>query len=222
MGSMPHWFAKTKEMAAFDRYFSTTDVDDKGLLDRYLAALGRMGTNDYFGRSDALDNEWRARADNSLLLRVSLDEHFRGDWIHHLYPTDATTYGSVGGRFWPQVPSQDVIDRLRAGVVFAIHKAMGDTELANLGLDQDYRDRLWKAERDNSIDVDDGIRGIALSWNCVAPAGDDFFEVDALRGPTVVEFAIATPRPFGHATVMGMADDLRAGLIAFAPPSPES
>ena len=40
MGSMPHWFAKTKEMAAFDRYFSTTDVDDKGLLDRYLAALG--------------------------------------------------------------------------------------------------------------------------------------------------------------------------------------
>jgi hypothetical protein len=221
MGSMPHWFAKTKEMAAFDRYFSTTDVDEKGLLERYLAALGRMGTTDYFGRSDALDHEWRGRSDNSLLLRVSLDEHFRGDWIHHLYPTDSAKYGSVGGRFWPQVPSQDVIDRLRAGVVFAIHKAMGDTELVNLGLGPDYRDRLWKAERDNGIEVDDGIRGIALSWNCVAPAGDDFFEVDALRGPTVVEFALATPRPYGHATVMGMADDLRAGLIAFAPPSTE-
>jgi hypothetical protein len=222
MGSMPHWFAKTKEMAAFDRYFSTTDVDEKGLLDRYLQALGRMGTSQFFGRSDALDNEWRARPNNSLLLRMSLDEHFRGDWIHHLYPTDPTTYGSIGGRFWPQVPSQDVIDRLRAGVVFAIHKAMGDTELVNLGLTQDYRDRLWKAERDNGIEIDDGIRGIALSWNCVAPAGDDFFEVDALRGPTVVEFALATPRPFGHATVMGMADDLRAGLIAFAPQQTES
>ncbi len=138
------------------------------------------------------------------------------------FPTDPKRYGSVGGRFWPQVPSQDVIDRLRAGVVFAIHKAMGDTELANLGLREEYRDRLWTAERDNGIEIDDGIRGIALSWNCVAPAGDDFFEVDALRGPTVVEFAIATPRPYGHATIMGMADDLRAGLIAFAPPTSES
>jgi hypothetical protein len=222
MGSMPHWFAKTKEMAAFDRYFSTTDVSDKELLGRYLQALGRLGGAQFFDRSDALDHEWRARSNQGLLLRVSLDEHFRGDWIHHLYPTDPQTYGGIGGRFWPQVPSQDVIDRLRAGVVFAIHKAMGDTELANLGLGPDYRDRLWTAERDNGIDVDDGIRGIALSWNCVAPAGENFFEVDALRGPTVVEFAIASPRPFGHATVMGMADDLRAGLISFAPPAKES
>jgi hypothetical protein len=146
---------------------------------------------------------------------VSLDEHFRGDWIHHLYPTDPAKYGDVGGRFWPQVPSTDVLDRLRAGVMFAIHKALGDPELDALGIDADYRDRLWKSERDNAIAVDDGIRGIALSWNCVAPAGENFFEVDALRGPTVVEFAIASPRPYGHATVMGVADDLRAGLLSF-------
>ena len=31
--------------------------------------------------------------------------------------------------------------------------------------------------------------------------------------PTVVEFAIATPRPYGHGTIMSMADDLRDGLI---------
>ena len=31
-----------------------------------------------------------------------------------------------------------------------------------------------------------------MYWNCVAPAGENYFEVDALRGPTVVEFAIAT------------------------------
>jgi len=42
MASMPNWFAKTKEMAAFDRYFSTRDVDEKELLNRYLKALERL------------------------------------------------------------------------------------------------------------------------------------------------------------------------------------
>jgi hypothetical protein len=217
---MPHWFAKTKEMAAFDRYFSTRDVDDKGLLDRYLRALGRLDDQGgFFTSSEALTTEWSSLANPGLMLRVSLDEHFRGDWIHHLYPTNPVAYGDIGGRFWPQVPTVTVLDSLRTGVMFAIHKAMGDTELVNLGLPERYRERLWKAERDNGIDVDDGIRGIALSWNCVAPAGDDFFEVDALRGPTVVEFSIATPRPYGHSTVQGVGDDLRAGLITFGPES---
>jgi hypothetical protein len=214
---MPNWFAKTKEMAAFDRYFSTRDVDEKALLERYLAALRRMQGDDYYSRADALEHEWQGLANPGLQLRMSLDEHFRGDWIHHQYPDDPAAFADQGGRFWPQVASQDVIDRLRAGVVFAIHKAMGETELVNLGLAQEYRERLWKAERENGIDTDDGIRGIALTWNCVAPAGEDYFEVDALRGPTVVEFAIATPRPFGHSSVMAMADDLRTGRISFAP-----
>jgi hypothetical protein len=218
MGSMPNWFAKTKEMAAFDRYFSTRDVDEKTLLDRYLRALTRLQSADYYSTADMLQTEWHGLSDNALRMRMSLDEHFRGDWIHHQYGDDPATFGELGGRFWPQVPSHDVIDRLRAGVAFAIQKAMGDTELANLGLPQEYRERLWRAERDNGIDVDDGIRGVALSWNCVAPAGDNYLEVDALRGPTVVEFAIATPRPFGHSTVMAMADDIRTGRMSFVAP----
>jgi hypothetical protein len=213
MGGMPNWFAKTKEMAAFDRYFSTLDVDEQALKTRYLTALGRVHAAKYFDRSDALDNEWQALPDRERRLQLSLDGHFRGDWVHHLYPDDEETYGAIGGRFWPQVPSTDVLDRLQAGVIFAIHKALGDDELAALGLPQAYRDNLWTAERENGIAIDDGIRPVALSWNCVAPAGENFFEVDALRGPTVVEFAIATPRPYGHGTVMGMADDLRAGRL---------
>ena len=106
-----------------------------------------------------------------LRTRMALDEHFRGDWIHHQYPDDPLQFGDIGGRFWPQVASHEVIHELRAGVAFAIHKAMGDTELANIGLPPEYRERLWKAEVENEIDVDDGIRGIALSWNCVANAG---------------------------------------------------
>ena len=217
MASMPNWFAKTKEMAAFDRYFSTRDVSDKELLDRYLRALGRLQLPDFFSSAEALQHEWAGRRNAPLQMKMSLDEHFRGDWIHHQYPDDPFTYGEVGGRFWPQVASHHVIHQLRAGVAFAIHKAMGDTELANLGLSEEYRERLWTAEVENDIEVDDGIRGIAMSWNCVAPAGDDYFEVDALRGPTVVEFAIATPRPYGHSTVTALVDDLRTGRLSLAP-----
>ena len=210
---MPNWFAKTKEMAAFDRYFSLVDVEESTLRDRYLRALHRLRGAKYFDQSDALDTEWAGRPNRDRDLKLSLDGHFRGDWIHPLYPSDPATYGGTGGRFWPQVPSVDVLDRLRAGVVFAIQKALGDSELASLGRSQEYRDRLWTAERENEIPIDDGLRPVAMSWNCVAPAGENFFEVDALRGPTVVEFAIATPRPYGHGTNMSMADDLRDGLI---------
>lgn len=213
MGSMPNWFAKTKEMAAFDRYFSLIDVDEQELRNRYLQALDRLRVDKYFPQSDALDTEWAGRPSLDRDLKMSLDGHFRGDWIHHLYPTDPDQHGAKGGRFWPQVPSVDVLDRLRAGTVFAIHKALGDRELDSLGRSQDYRDQLWTAERENDIPIDDGIRPVAMTWNCVAPAGENFFEVDALRGPSVVEFAIATPRPFGHGTIMQMADDLREGLI---------
>ena len=219
MGSMPNWFAKTKEMAAFDRYFSLLDVDDKGLLDRYQQALQRLDSKaDYYNASDALQHQWRNKPNLQHEMAGSLDAHFRGDWIHLAFGRDPKAAG-VGGRFWPQVPSSRVVELLRLGTIMAIHKGMGDTELANQGLSEDYRYRLWKAERENDIDFDDGIRGIALSWNCVAPAGENFFEVEALRGPSVVEFAIATPRPFGHGSVMGIAEDAEAGLIALRPPS---
>ena len=175
MGSMPNWFAKTKEMAAFDRYFSTRDVDDKGLLDRYLEALERAAGSRLL--------QPRRRARPRVARRGRTSRHPHADGARRALPRRldpppvprrSRQFGDVGGRFWPQVPSHEVIDELRAGVVFAIHKAMGDTELANLGLAEDYRERLWKAERrQRASTIDDGIRGIALSWNCVAPAGDE-------------------------------------------------
>jgi hypothetical protein len=223
MGSMPNWFAKTKEMAAFDRYFSLLDVDEKGLLERYGQALRTLDARaDYYNDSEALQHEWRAKPNLRQEMAGSLDAHFRGDWIHLNFGRNPKA-AEQGGRFWPQVPSSRVVELVRLGTTMAIHKAMGDTELANLGLSADYRYRLWKAERENDINFDDGVRGIALSWNCVAPAGENFFEVEALRGPSVVEFAIATPRPFGHGSVMGIAEDAEAGLVALGPSTgPES
>ena len=213
MGSMPNWFAKTKEMAAFDRYFSTRDVDEKTLLGRYQQALARMPRTDFYKRADSLDAQWAGLANQNIQTKLSLDRHFRGDWIHHNYPDRSDEFGDQGGRFWPQVASSKVIDELRFGVIAAIHKAIGETELINLGVPDDYREELWVPEVDNGIEIDDGIRGIALSWNCVAPAGENYFEAEALRGPTVVEFAIATPRPYGHSTINALADEIGAGRI---------
>jgi hypothetical protein len=173
-----------------------------------------MPRNDFYRRADALDTQWAGVANQGLLTKMSLDRHFRGDWIHHNYPDHPDEFGGEGGRFWPQVPSSKVIEELRFGVIAAIHKAMGDTELRNLGVPDDYREELWVPEIENGIDIDDGIRGIALSWNCVAPAGENYFEAEALRGPTVVEFAIATPRPYGHSTINALAEELGAGRIA--------
>jgi hypothetical protein len=51
-----------------------------------------------------------------------------------------------------------------------------------------------------------------MSWNCVAPTGDDYFEVDALRGPTVVELAIATSRPYGRGAVMPLVEEYELGV----------
>src|SRR5262245_53783933 len=116
MGGMPNWFAKTKEMAAFDRYFSTHDVDEQGLKDRYLQALGRVQVSKYFDQSDALDDVW-AGPDRALRTHMALDGHFRGDWVHHQYPGHEAQFGPIGGRFWPQVPSTDVLDRLQAGII---------------------------------------------------------------------------------------------------------
>jgi hypothetical protein len=214
VGSMPSWFAKTKEMAAFDRYFSTRDVDEKGLLDRYLAALDRLKEPVFYRQSDALQNEWRSMANRDFAIQGSLDAHFRGDWVHKLFdPNNRNRFWKIGGRFWPKVPSIKVVKELRKGTILAIYKAMGDTELINLEISDADRYEIWTAERENRIDIDDGIRGIALSWNCVAPAGSVFFDSEALRGPSVVELAIATPRPYGYATTTGISQEARTRIL---------
>jgi hypothetical protein len=216
MGGMPNWFAKTKEMVASDLYFSLRSAkDEQDLAERYRQALVRLQDRVYYSRSDALSNtttkNWKP-AD----AQHALEGHFRGDWIHPLYgkvPGDPTKYADVGGRFWPQVPSWKVAGRVRLGTRIAIQKALGITELRQLGYDQGYIDAMYEAELENGVDID-GVRPLATSWNCVAPPGDTYFEVDALRGPTVVEFAIATPRPMGHAVVHGLVEEFELGLRA--------
>jgi hypothetical protein len=217
MGHMPDWFAKTKEMMASDLYFSLVDAgSESGLIDRYHQALNRLNItpdDEAPQDSDALQRVWRNKPGR---VRVSMDSHFVGDWIYHRYYEDTALYANRGGAYWPLVPSRCVVDRIREGTKIAIHKALGQTELASRSeLTPGYRQKIFKQERYNDVDID-GVRPLATSWNCVAPAGTDFFEVAALRGPTIVELAIGTPRPYDRSPLMDIIQKvLDGGYDAF-------
>jgi hypothetical protein len=198
---MPDWFAKTKEMMASDLYFSLVDAGtDTELIRRYHQALHRLNTtpsDEAPQDSYALQRVWK----NPGRVSASIGGHFIGDWIYYRYYMNKALFANKGGAFWPDVPSSVVVDQIREGTIVAIHKALGATELSGMsGLSTEYLDDLWEPELKNDVDID-GVRPLATSWNCVAPAGSKYFETAALRGPTIVEFAIATPKPYEHSSM---------------------
>ncbi len=201
MGGMPHWFAKTPEMITADAYFSLAGSGSEvALIGRYETALQRLQASDYYTRSDALQSSgWTAPA-----MSASLGGHFRGDWIHPSYPDPR--FAGIGGRFWPQVPSTTVVDRIRFGTIIAIQKALGRARLGS-AIATNYVSQIFAPELANGVEVD-GVRPLATSWVCIAPTGENYFEVDSLRGPSVVEFVIATPRPYGHGQMMNVVETL--------------
>jgi hypothetical protein len=209
VGTMPDWFAKTPEMVASDTYFSLADaVSEAALIARYQQALTRFGNNhdDYGNASDMLNKEWAGRASD---IDKSLHQHFLGDWIHYLYYRDPATYGSYGGAYWPSVCSQKVVDRIREGTKVAIYKALGASNLPAQGLAPGDITSLFGAQDVTT----EGVVGLATSWVCVAPAGTDYFEVAAVRSQTVVELSIATPKPYGHSSIMGIVQGLIDGTF---------
>jgi hypothetical protein len=215
MVGMPDWFAKTKEMLAADLWFSLAGAgSEAALVERYEAALQRLaGTpTDYPHGADALGGyTWTA---------ASIDDHFVGDWIHYRYYQDQVMFGSSGGDFWPQIASSRVINMLRTGVQIAIHKALGASYVTSIGgMTDKYFHDLFGPELANGVDLD-GVRSLAMSWVCVAPAGSDYFEVAAARGPTVVEFAIGTPKPFEHSPMQDVAIKLIDGYYKSDDDSP--
>ena len=204
MGGMPKWFAKTREMAAVDLYFSEQDAgSEEALIGRYLRALRRLQDDYLDNRSDALENT----EPDPNVVAASIGGHFVGDWVHQLYRDQP----NLGGRFWPQVASHKVVAHLRWGTMIAFHKALGRDNLVSRGVGENYIHDLFQSEEHIGVGID-GVLPLAMSWNCVAATGEDYFEVDALRGPTVVELAIATPRPYGHGAVMPLVEEYEWGL----------
>jgi len=195
MVNMPEWFAKTPEMCASDLYFSGACTEEERIVlgRKYLVALQTLQNNPttFFGGSKALDASPdfdAARRDQSLI------SHFHRDWISARYdPNDPSTF-HLGGRYWPGIPSVAVIDVIEKGTRMAIMKALGETNLVNMQVHPDTITELFHYEDESNVSRD-GVLPLATSWNCVAPPGSTFFEAAALRGPSIVELAIATPRP---------------------------
>ena len=222
MGHMPQWFAKPPEMLASDQYFSRNGgVDDDELGNRYEKALGRLvrADSDLFDRSDALGTVGRDPSKN-----VRSFSHLNKDWVN---PDDP----AKGGRFWPEIPSETVARVVRIGTAIALQKALGKTRLrarpdllpvefaTNPEL---YFEQLFAPENEVvpelGFELDlEGVVPLATSWNCVAPTGSDFFEADALRGPSIVELAIATPRPRGTALLTPLMELFETHTLNFDP-----
>jgi hypothetical protein len=198
LGDRAAWFVKTKEMAAFDRYFSLADVNARGLRDRYRTTLDRFEerSEHYFREPAALAHQWSGPSMRAQV-SASIDQHFAGDWVHESFTENPSEYGGMGGKFWPNVASAKVIEGLRDGVTTAIYKALGDKELQRRGMSEGERAALWAEEREQGIEIDDGPLPITMNWLAAEGRADDFFEVGVLRGPTVVSLLIVTPRPAG-------------------------
>jgi hypothetical protein len=198
MVSMPQWLMKTPEMLASDKYFGLapfgTAADKAELRQRYITALGRLMSQTYYAQSDAMSGGGLSHPQ----VEAALEYHFRGDWINAKYPK----HSSPGGLFWPQIDSNHVITKVRTGTVGAIVKALGPSNAtaAYTGSPFDVGDflgSLFHPYEPGEPNLDE-VLPLSTSWVCVAPPDSTFFEADAVRGPSVVDLVIATPKPIGH------------------------
>lgn len=188
MAHMPDWFAKTPEMMAMDRYYSglTTrgDFDAEELKQRYLEALG-----DVRAPSQSFEGSKALKKEAPHLVAPGLTKHFRRDW---LCPDDPFSTDR-GGKFWPNLPSRDVLEGLKFGMEDALKRALGRPNIPSSMANDKELDDLFDEDERNDIDTSN-VLPLITSWNCVAPRGSKFFDTKAIRGPTAVEWSIGTPK----------------------------
>jgi hypothetical protein len=195
MPHMPQWLMKTSEMVASDRYFSLGSAGDQNaLLQRYVGALTALNASTYYQQSAAMSQGGMTAS----AVDTTLGSHFRGDWINAQYPTVTT-----GGLFWPHISSDTVLHWVKVGTMTAIHKAVGKQNLLSMyaAVPQiaSYADSLYESQGQAGAD-NNSVVPLSTSWLCVGPSDSTFFEADAVRAPSIVEFVIATPKPLGNVT----------------------
>jgi hypothetical protein len=182
MPTMPYWMNKTPEMVAMDRWFST----GPDLVNRYTNAINSViasqGARTLPTASDVLDNPTFTGNKQDAF------RHFGADWLNEKNPTS-------GGRFWPHVPTFTIISWFQIGVLHAARKGLGWAELVNRGEDPKpvFEPEMCTGGMEEPQLQD--VLPLVTTWVCTSPAGTGTVEVDAIRGPTVVELIIATPQP---------------------------
>jgi hypothetical protein len=82
-------------------------VDEAGLRQRYVDALQNLTNADYYDQSAVLG---------------APSPHFDADWINAQYPQ----VRNKGGRYWPAIPSDTVVQQIQTGTFIGIHKALGN------------------------------------------------------------------------------------------------
>jgi hypothetical protein len=183
------------------------------LLNKYVGALQTLQSMpDYYTQSAAMTGGGMS----ANAVNTTLGSHFRGDWISAKYPLDP-----AGGLFWPQVASAIVISTVQLGTMVAIHKAIGKSNLTALYAGapmnvESYADALFDPYNQDDADPD-AVRPLSTCWVCIAPSDSTFFQADAVRGPSVVELVIATPKPLGNsplAILLGRRAEVDSDTVA--------
>ena len=186
MSHMPYWLAKTPEMVAMDRWFSLADAgSEDALADRYRQAIGRVsatGDSVFRGGAQSLDAN---RLPGGAPAKVGAFGHLGQDWLNLFNK-------SSGGDYWPQVPTWMIVNLLRTGVSAAAKKALGVTSLTAGEAQTLFH---YEAEIDPG-DPRESVLPLATIWVCTSGPGSTGFDVDAVRGPSVVELVISTPAPY--------------------------
>jgi hypothetical protein len=182
MTTMPHWLNKTPEMVAMDRWFSAGPE----LVERYNDAITSIEAppgNAPPGQSRAIASMGTQKVQEAFF-------HFQTDWLNPNNPAS-------GGNFWPHVPTLNIKIWLKQGLLNAMHKGLGRHALGNLKNPAEIA-AIFESEIEEAGIPEaelDGPMPLVTTWVCTAPAGTGSIEVDAVRGPTVVELILATPFP---------------------------
>jgi hypothetical protein len=187
MTGMPkYWLNKIPAMLAMDRYFSGSDRT--ALAQRYTKAINSLQHK---------PNVWTSPGDSIAGMGGNLQDtmdHFDADWLN-------LNNLSSGGHYWPHIPTFQILVNLRQGIIAGATKGLGWTHLANaVGGALPPPSLVFEKE----LDPDEGamqpseleeVLPMVTSWVCTSPPGTGGFQVDAVRGPSVVEVIIATPWP---------------------------
>jgi len=95
------------------------------------------------------------------------------------------------------VPTLNILASLKVGIAAGCTKGLGTTALANafpaltpaVVYDREIR------EAKLTPDELSGVMPMSTSWVCTSAPGTGGFQVDAVRGPSIVDVVIATPWP---------------------------
>lgn len=190
MSGMPkHWFTKVPEMVAMDRWFGVAALQAGQLAQRYHDAINRLSSAPDVFQANSVSLRDHFSGDQSKA-DTDMQQHFNPDWVNMKNP-------SSGGNYWPHIPTLNILLNMKQGIIAGALKGLGTQELS-VRLPGIATGTVFESELDEAKLTADELRDVvpmSTSWVCTSPPGQGGFQVDAVRGPSVVDVVISTPWP---------------------------